>query len=158
MEFFAQTTVGGCGACSFIMVARHFDRACDMTESSALERFGVSGFGPRCFALVPSFQAASGAVGLHTRIKSLTRADLIRHLYDGPVIVYHRASDAPDAVHHFSVAIAANEDEIVRHDPAVGPSVTETWSQFEALWGHATVSWWPYCGNYAALIRPAFDD
>lgn len=158
MEYLAQTTAGGCGACSFIMVARHFNPSCDMTESDALERFGVSGFGPRCFALAPSFQMASGTVGLRTRIKSLTRAEMVRNLRDGPVIVYHRASGAPDAVHHFSVAIAANDDEIVRHDPAVGPSVTDPWDYFEPLWARAKVSWWPYGGNYAALMRPAFDD
>jgi ABC-type bacteriocin/lantibiotic exporter with double-glycine peptidase domain len=154
VAYLAQTTAGGCGACSFIMVARYFDPALTLTEEEALERFGVDGFGPRCFALAPSFNRAGQDVGLGVQIGSATREELRGHLVDGPVIVYHKASEAPDALPHFSVALAATDTEITRHDPGLGAGVIDTWARFEALWSAARVSWWPYTGCHTAVLRP----
>lgn len=152
--YLAQTTAGGCGACAFIMVARYFDRASTLTEEEALQLFGVDGFGPRCFALAPSFYRAGAAVGLSAEIRSITRAQMRGHLSDGPVIAYHKASEALDAVPHFSVAVAATDETITRHDPGLGAAVVDTWTRFEGLWSAARVSWWPYDGSYTAVLRP----
>lgn len=154
IPYLAQTTAGGCGACSFIMVARYFDPALTLTEEEALRWFGVDGFGPRCFALAPSFNRAGAAFGFGVQIRSTTLAELRGHLSDGPVIVYHRASEAAEAVPHFSVAIAATDDEITRHDPGLGAAVVDTWARFEGLWSAAQVSWWPHDGCYTAVLRP----
>lgn len=154
IAYLAQTTAGGCGACSFIMVARHFDPAFALTEEEVLQRFGVDGFGPRCLALAPSFDRAGSAFGLSVQIRSTTREQLQGNLADGPVILYHRASEAPDALPHFSVALSATNIEITRHDPGSGPSVTDSWTRFENLWSTARVSWWPYDGCYTVVLRP----
>lgn len=154
VPYLPQTTAGGCGACSFIMVARYFDPALRLTEDEALQAFGVDGFGPRCFALAPSFHRAGAAVGLGVQIRSTTRAQLRGHLSAGPVIIYHKASSAADAVHHFSVAIAATDQEITRHDPGYGAAVKDTWTSFEEQWDAARVSWWPHDGCYTAVLRP----
>jgi len=156
MEYLAQTTAGGCGPCSFLMVARHFGLAREMTE--ALDRFSVQMEGPRCFATMPSFHKAADWVGLKVRLKSLSRDQLRRHLGDGPVILLHRSSDAENALPHFSVAISASDEEIVRNDPGFGPNIHDTWERFEGLWDRAKVSGYPERGNWAVLIRPHFDD
>ena len=154
VPYLAQATGGGCGACSFIMVARYFDPALTLTEGEVLERFGVDGYGPRCFCLAPSFTQAGMAFGLSVRIASVTREALRDQLVGGPVIVYHKAFEAPDAVPHFSVALAATDTDITRHDPGLGADVCDLWERFERLWSEAKVSWWPYDGCYTALIRP----
>ncbi|MFI8682314.1 cysteine peptidase family C39 domain-containing protein [Brevundimonas diminuta] len=154
ITFLAQQTAGGCGACSLIMVARYFDPQLTLTEDEVLEEFGVDGFGPRCLALAPSFDKAGLALGLSVRIASLTRKDLRNQLVDGPVIIFHKASEASDALPHFSVALAATETHIVRHDPGAGPGVVQSWDQFEPLWSAAKVNWWPYVGCYTVVLRP----
>ncbi|HBY42994.1 cysteine peptidase family C39 domain-containing protein [Brevundimonas sp.] len=154
ISYLAQQTAGGCGACSLIMVARHFDPQLKLTEVEALERFGVDGFGPRCMVLAPSFDKAALALGLSVRIASLTRNELRNQLVDGPVIIYHKACEALDALPHFSVALAATESHLTRHDPGTGPGVVASWDQFEPLWNAAKVPWWPYVGCYTAVLRP----
>lgn len=154
VPYLAQTTLGGCGACSFIMVARFFDPGSTLTEEEVLERFGVDGYGPRCFALSPSFFKAAVAVGLVARVATTSREALRSHLAAGPVIVYHKASEAPGALPHFSVAVAATDSQITRHDPGAGAGVVDDWEKFENLWIEAKVSWWPYDGCYTAVLRP----
>ncbi|OZA16405.1 MAG: hypothetical protein B7Y02_03315 [Rhodobacterales bacterium 17-64-5] len=154
VPYLAQTTLGGCGACSFIMVAKFFDPALTLNEEEVLQRFGVDGYGPRCFALALSFYKAAVAVGLVARVATTSREALRTHLEAGPVILYHKASGAPDALPHFSVAVAATEAQITRHDPGAGAEVIDTWGQFENLWSEAKVPWWPYDGHYTAVLRP----
>jgi ABC-type bacteriocin/lantibiotic exporter with double-glycine peptidase domain len=154
VPYLAQATAGGCGACSFIMVARYFDPSLTLTEDEALQMFGVDGFGPRCFALAPSFNRAGSAFGLGVQIKSTTREEFRVLLAAGPVITYHKASEAADAVPHFSVAIGTTVDEIIRHDPGLGPAIVDSWARFERLWADARVSWWPQDGFYTAVLRP----
>lgn len=154
VPYLAQTTPGGCGACAFIMVAQFFDPAVKLTEEDVLKGFGVDGFGPRCFALSISFFKAAVAFGLVAKVAVSSREALRAHLATGPVVLFHNASDAPDTLPHFSVAIAASEKEITRHDPGAGAGVVDVWEDFEALWDAAKVSWWPYDGCYTAVIRP----
>jgi hypothetical protein len=134
------------------MVARFLDPTLMLSEEDALGAFGVDGFGPRCFALAPSFSRASTALGLKALVKSVSLEGLREHLGGGPVILYHRASEAADAIHHFSVALAVSDTEITRHDPALGESVVDSWAQFERLWDAARVPWWPHDGKYAVIV------
>jgi ABC-type bacteriocin/lantibiotic exporter with double-glycine peptidase domain len=154
VPYLAQTTLGGCGACSFIMAARFFNPLLQLTEETALQSFGVDGFGPRCFDLSTSFYKAAVALGMVTRVTELTREGLRAHLAAGPVILYHRASQATDAVPHFSVAVAASDTSITRHDPGLGAGLVDAWGNFAPLWDAAKVTWWPYRGCQAALLRP----
>jgi hypothetical protein len=153
VPYLAQTTLGGCGACSFIMVAKTYVPSLMMTELEALERFGVD-HGARCFALAISFHRAAESVDLSVRVSAMDREQLRAAVAVGPVILYHKASEAADAVPHFSVAIDATEREIIRHDPGVGAAIVDPWEKFETVWDAAKVSWWPYDGCYAAVLRP----
>jgi len=136
------------------MVARFFDPATDLTEEGALQGFGVDGFGPRCFDLGVSFIKAAVAFGLVAKVAALDRDELRTHLASGPVVLFHKASKAPDALPHFSVAIAASDKEITRHDPGAAAGVVAAWKDFEPLWDAAKVKWWPYDGRYTAVMRP----
>lgn len=154
VPYLAQTTPGGCGACAFIMVAQFFDLAMNLTEDEALEGFGVDGAGPRCFDLSISFFKATVAFGLVAKVTASSRDTLRTHLATGPVVLFHKAFEAPDALPHFSVAIAASDRGITRHDPGAGAGVVDLWEDFEPLWDAAKVSWGPYDGCYTAVIRP----
>lgn len=154
VPYLSQATIGGCGACSFIMVARFFDPLLQLTEEEALQSFGVDGFGPRCFDLATSFYKAAVAHGMVARITELTRDGLRGQLVAGPVILYHRASQARDAVPHFSVAVAASDTSIMRHDPGTGAGLIDAWDDFQPLWD-AAKTWWPGGGCQAAVLRPS---
>ena len=67
VAYLAQTTTGGCGPCSFIMVARYFDPGLSLTEEEALKEFGF-GDRPRHFALAPCFFHAGKALGFKAQI------------------------------------------------------------------------------------------
>ena len=154
VPYLAQKTEGGCGACSFVMVARFFNPDLTLNEDDALREFGVDGFGPRCFALSPSFHRAADGVGLKALVTSMNREALRGHLAHGPVIVYHKASEVPDAVPHFSVALDATDAQITRHDPGFGPAIVDNWARFESLWSEARVSSSPHKGRYGVVLRP----
>ncbi|MFD3264023.1 hypothetical protein [Phenylobacterium ferrooxidans] len=153
VPYLAQTTAGGCGPCSFIMVARYFDPGLSLTEEDALKEFGF-GDRPRHFALAPCFFHAGKALGLKAQIKSMDRATLRGELEEGPVIVLHRASEEPGAVPHFSVALAGTKTHITRHDPGFGAGLIDDWERFERLWGAVKVDWFPFAGNQAVILRP----
>jgi len=153
VPYLAQKTAGGCGPCSFIMVARYFDLGLSLTEEEALKEFGF-GDRPRHFALAPCFFYAGKAFGLKAQIKSMDRATLRGELAGGPVIVLHKASEEPDAVPHFSVALAGTNTHITRHDPGFGAGVIDNWERFEGLWGAVKVDWFPFAGNQAVVLRP----
>ncbi|ATC32516.1 hypothetical protein CA606_09230 [Caulobacter vibrioides] len=152
--YLAQQTKGGCGPCSFIMVAGYFNPELALTEEEALRDFGVDGFGPRCFALVPSFHRAASAFGLGIRVERMDRAALRGHLASGPVILYHRASEAGDALPHFSVALSVTDTQITRHDPSDGPDLVGDLDRFERVWEAAKLSSPPREGRYGVVLRP----
>lgn len=154
IPYLAQTTAGGCGPCSFIMVARYFHPDLALTEEEALKEFGV-GDSPRHFALVPCFHYAGKAFGLKAETKSMDRVSLREELTAGPVIVLHKASEHPDALPHFSVALTATDTHITRHDPGSGAGAVDEWERFECLWRAVKANWFPFAGNQAAILRPA---
>jgi hypothetical protein len=135
------------------MVARYFYPDLSLTEDEALRRFGV-GDRPRHFALAPCFIYAAKAFGLKVDIRSMDRVQLQEELAAGPVIVLHKASEEPNAPPHFSVALAASDTHITRHDPGSGAGVVDSWTRFEVLWEAVKVEWYPYAGKQAAILRP----
>ena len=153
VPYLAQTTAGGCGPCSFIMVARYFDPGLSLTEEEALKEFGF-GDRPRHFALVPCFTYAAKAFGLKAEIKAMDRATLQGELATGPVIVLHKASEEPDALPHFTVALAGTATHVTRHDPGLGAEVVDDWERFERLWSAVKMDWFPFAGNQAVVLRP----
>lgn len=153
VPYIAQTTAGGCGACSFIMVARYFQPGLSLTEEEVLKEFGV-GDRPRHFALAPCFFYAAKAFGLSAKIKSMDRQSLGHEVAEGPVIVLHKASEEPGAVPHFSVALAGTDTHLTRHDPGFGAGVIDDWERFERLWGAVRVDWFPFAANQVVVLRP----
>lgn len=136
------------------MVARHFNPVLTLTEEEALKDFGVDGFGPKCFTLAPSFHRAAAAFGLSALVTRMDRDALQGHLAGGPVIVYHKASEAVDALPHFSVVLSATDTQITRHDPGDGPGLIDDWNRFERLWDAAQLSSPPNEGRYGVVLRP----
>ncbi len=88
------------------------------------------------------------------KIKSMDRQTLRRELAEGPVIVLHKASEAPGAMPHFSVAVAGASTHLTRHDPGLGAGIVDDWERFERLWGAVRVDWYPFAGNQAVVLRP----
>ncbi|NUO79027.1 C39 family peptidase [candidate division KSB1 bacterium] len=133
VKYFRQATFYSCGPACLRMMLPAF--GLDATESELINICGTSSFGTTCEQILEAAQLV-GLTGETFKIRTIAELDgiLKKRL---PIIALIDAAvlyGGPPLSGHFVVVLKTKSDEIVYHDPAMGPNRTVAIGLFLKAW------------------------